>query len=135
MHITSICSRLLTKEVTKQFISSMDGTQAAGLVASLVYVREDRQKKVHVMTLMDACEHLAAVRDYMKCDIEGAELGLVRGSLDFLKRNRINMAFETLRLRDGSFTHQHLQPLLASAGYKVEHLVQGPTHLLYATPT
>jgi len=121
-------------EESGEALFSMDGTQAAGLVESSFYVREDRQKKVGVMTLMDACEHLAAVPDYMKCDIEGAEVGLVRGSLDFLKRNRINMAFETHRLRDGSDTHQHIQPLLVSAGYKVEHLVQGPTSFLYATP-
>jgi FkbM family methyltransferase len=122
-------------EESGEALFSMDGTQAAGLVESLFYVREDRQKMVRVMTLMDACEHLAAVPDYMKCDIEGAELGLVRGSLDFLKRNRFNMAFETHQLRDGTCTHQHLQPLLVSAGYKVEHLVQGPRqNFLYATP-
>jgi FkbM family methyltransferase len=123
-------------EESGEALFSMDGTQAAGLVKSLVYVREDRRKKVRVMTLMDACEHLAAVPNYMKCDIEGVELGLVRGSLDFLKRNRLNMAFETHRLRDGSYTHQQLRPLLVSAGYTVEYSVQGPTrqNFLYATP-
>jgi FkbM family methyltransferase len=123
-------------EESGEALFSMDGTQAAGLVDSLVYVREERQRKVRVMTLEDACAHVGAVPHYVKCDIEGAELGMIRGSLEFLRRERIHMAFETHRLRDGSFTHEHLAPLLAAARYTVEHLTEGPTHqnFLYATP-
>jgi FkbM family methyltransferase len=123
-------------EESGEALFSMDGTQAAGLVDSLVYVREDRQKKVRVMTLEEACAHVGVVPAYIKSDIEGAELGMIRGSLKFLRNNPIDLAFETHRLRDGSFTHEHLKPLLSSAGYRVEHLVQGPTHqnFLYATP-
>ncbi len=123
-------------ESSGEALFSMDGTQAAGLVDSLVYVREDKRRMVRVMTLMDACKHLAVVPDFMKCDIEGAELGVVRGSLEFLERNRFHMAFETHRLRDGSYTHEYLKPLLMSAGYRAEYLVQGPTrqNFLYATP-
>ncbi len=123
-------------EESGEALFSMDGTQAAGLVDTLVYVREERQRKVRVMTLKDACEQVGAIPDYIKSDIEGAELGMVRGSLDFLGNHRIHMAFETHRLRDGSFTHEPLEPLLSSAGYKVEHLVEGPTrqNFLYATP-
>jgi len=123
-------------EVSGAALFSMDGTQAAGLVDSLVYNRDNRQKEVRVMTLQEACEHVGAVPAYIKSDIEGAELGMIRGSLDFLRHNPIDMAFETHRLRDGSFTHEHLQPLLSSAGYRVEHLIEGPTrqNFLYAMP-
>jgi len=122
-------------EKSGEALFSMDGTQAAGLIDSLVYSREDRQKKVRVMTLREACEHVGAVPSYIKSDIEGAELGMIRGSLDFLRNNPINLAFETHRLRDGTFTHEGLEPLLSSVGYRVEHLVQGPTHFMYATPS
>jgi FkbM family methyltransferase len=123
-------------ERSGEALFSMDGTQAAGLVDSLVYVRPERQRKVRVMTLQEACEHTAAVPAYIKCDIEGAELGMIRGSLDFLARQSINLAFETHRLRDGTFTHDLLQPLLQSAGYAVEHVVEAGTrqNFMYATP-
>lgn len=123
-------------EHSGEALFSMDGTQAAGFVDAVVYSRHDREKKVRVMTLEDACRHTGSVPNYLKSDIEGAELGMVRGSFDFIRANPMHMAFETHRLRDGSFTHQHLRPLLSSAGYEVEHAVLGvnPQHFLYATP-
>ncbi len=123
-------------ERSGEALFNMDGTQAAGLLDSVVYAKADKAKAVQVLTLEDACRQTGAVPHYIKCDIEGGELGMVRGSLDFLKANPIHMAFETHRLRDGSFTHDHLQPLLSSAGYKVEHAVLGvtPQNFLFATP-
>ena len=89
-----------------------------------------------MLTLEGACGQVEAIPDYIKADIEGAELGMVRGSLEFLKSNPINMAFETHRLRDGTFTQDYMEPLLSSVGYIVEAAVLGFTkqNLLYATP-
>jgi FkbM family methyltransferase len=124
-------------EVSGEALFSMDGTQSAGLVDSLVYVRSDKQAVVPVLTLEDACKQAGAVPDYIKTDIEGGEIGMVRGSLDFIKQHPIQMAFETHRLRDGSFTHHVLEPLFREAGYQAEHVVTGPTrqNFLYATPS
>jgi FkbM family methyltransferase len=124
-------------ERTGHAMFSMDGTQAAGLVDSIVYARGDREKSVRVVTLEDACREVGAVPHFIKSDIEGAELGMVRGSLDFIARNPIHMAFETHRLRDGSYTHHHMEPLLSRIGYRVEYaaLGVGGQNFLYATPS
>ncbi len=123
-------------EQSGEALFSMDGTQAAGLVDTLVYSRADKAKKVRVMTLREACDELDAKPIFIKSDIEGGELGMIRGALDFLSENPMHLAFETHRLRDGSFTHEHLAPLFASAGYDTEHVVEGPTHqnFMYASP-
>lgn len=103
---------------------SMDGTQAAGLTDSLVYVRDGKRRRVQVSTSEDACVAAGIVPNLIKCYIEGAELRMVRGS------------FETHRLRDGSFAHEHLKPILTPVGYIVEHAVSGAggPDLFYATP-
>jgi FkbM family methyltransferase len=131
----TICDTALG-ERSGEAMFSMDGTQAAGLVDSLVYPTRARVEKVEVATLEDVCDRIGAVPHYLKADIEGGELGMIRGSLDFLREHPIHMAFETHRLRDGSFTHDHLTPLLSSAGYFVEHGAGGATtqSFLYATP-
>jgi FkbM family methyltransferase len=123
-------------EQSGEALFSMDGTQAAGLVDTLVYSRADKVKKVRVMTLREACDEVNAVPIFIKSDIEGGELGMIRGALDFLRNNPTHLAFETHRLRDGSFTHEHLAPLFTLAGYDAEHVVEGPTHqnFMYATP-
>jgi len=90
---------------------------------------------VRVILLEDACGELGLVPHFLKCDIEGGELGMVQGSLDFLAR-QAHMAFETHRMRNGSFTHEHLSPLVQSAGYFVERVVEGRARqsFMYATP-
>jgi FkbM family methyltransferase len=115
----------------------MDGTQAAGLIDALVYSRANRTKKVRVMTLREACDEVNAIPGFIKSDIEGGELGMIRGAVDFLRDNPMHLAFETHRLRDGSFTHEHLAPLFAFARYDAEHVVEGPTHqnFMYAKPS
>lgn len=123
-------------EFSGEAVFSMDGTQAAGFVDSIVYSRPEMTKTVQVLTLADACSWAGSIPHFIKADIEGAELGMVRGSVDFLRSNRIDIVFETHRLRDGSFTHDHLKPLLSSAGYEVEVMVLGlmKQNLLFATP-
>jgi FkbM family methyltransferase len=114
----------------------MDGTQAAGLLDFVVYPKRNKVRTVQVLTLEDACRRAGTVPHFIKSDIEGGELGMIRGSIDFLRTNPVHMAFETHRLRDGSFTHQYLQPLLSSAGYLVESYIPeiARQHFLYATP-
>jgi hypothetical protein len=54
-------------------------------------------------------------------DIEGAELGVVRGALSFLKScRRMRFVMETHRMRNGSNTETELVPMFKSAGYTVK---------------
>ena len=52
-------------------------------------------------------------------DIEGAELAVVAGAVDFLRRYPVQWAIETNHLIDGAMTYAPIERLFRSAGYRV----------------
>ena len=57
----------------------------------------------------------------MKMDIEGAEVDLIKSSLEFLRAHPLHLAFDSYhRLRDGTHTYTQLEALLRTAGYATE---------------
>jgi FkbM family methyltransferase len=102
---------------TAQF--KMDGTMSASLVGSMRY--SDCSKPVNVQTysLEDACGLVGVVPSYIKADIEGAEVGFVKGALKFLQTHAIEFAFESGHpLQDGSMASTHLERMFSGIGYK-----------------
>jgi FkbM family methyltransferase len=96
----------------------MDGTMSAGLSDSLSYAAAENSRVVQTLGLKDACEQFGAVPNYIKMDIEGAELSVVAGGLDFLKENPIHMSIESNHLVGGKFTSGPLEKLFDSVGYR-----------------
>ena len=73
---------------------------------------------VETLSLVDACERFGCVPNYAKLDIEGAELGVVESSSEFLKKNPVHLSIESNHWVNGSFTSGPLEQLLGGAGYR-----------------
>lgn len=99
---------------------AMAGSMVSGFADVLRHRGGADVRDVAVMTLAEACERYG-VPDLVKLDVEGAEVGIVRGSLDFLRAHRIPIAAETLHWTPADrWAYQDLDPLLRSIGYSVE---------------
>ncbi len=55
--------------------------------------------------------------DFVKMDIEAAEIEVIEGAVDFMKTQPINFAIASYHLRDGQETYHVVEKLLQSAGY------------------
>jgi len=95
----------------------MDGTMGAGLSDSLQYVPSGTAKTVETLSLQDACDRFGSVPNYMKIDIEGAELNVIASSLDFLRSHPIYLAIESNHVVDGKLTSGPLDSMLSEVGY------------------
>ena len=97
----------------------MNGSTGAGISEHLVYSQKANQSAVETLSFQDACAQYG-VPDFVKLDIEGGEVDVIRGALSFLKANRnIALCVETHRMRDGSSTEIPVKSLLDSIGYSV----------------
>ena len=104
---------------------NQDGTMSAGLVDYAVYGNTGQRISVETLSLEDACREFG-VPQFIKMDIEGAEVDVIRASEDFLKRHPIHLAFDSYhRTRDGQFTWMLLEPMLRSYGYEVRTSLEG----------
>ena len=82
-NVTTVKTALSDKTGTATFC--MDGTMSAGLSDSLGYSSAADMREVETLSLEDACNKFASTPNYIKMDIEGAELGVVASSIGFLK--------------------------------------------------
>lgn len=95
-----------------------DGTMGAGLVAHSVYGATGQAVDVETLSFKDACERFGKP-DFVKMDIEGAELAVMESAHAFLREHSIDLAFDSYhRMRDGRFTWMLLEPMLRSMGYE-----------------
>ncbi|MES2392528.1 MAG: FkbM family methyltransferase [Acidobacteriota bacterium] len=98
----------------------MGGTMASGISDFVVYSDSKQMKEVPTISMEDACAELGCVPDFVKMDIEGAELALIRGAKEFLKQHPVNFAIESYHRVDGEYTYVKLDPLFAEIGYEYE---------------
>lgn len=106
---------------TGRALFNMDGSMGAGLVEYVIYPDTGTKKEIEVVTIEDCCNRIGCVPHFIKMDIEGAEVGVIRSSLDFLKKTPIHFAFDSYhRTKDGSLTCYTLETLFESIGYSVE---------------
>jgi FkbM family methyltransferase len=96
----------------------MDGTMSAGIRDYLYYSDGNATRRVETLSLPDAGAEYGAPR-YIKMDIEGGELAVVSGAIDYLRTHRIHWAVETNHLIDGTLTHAPLERMFRAAGYNV----------------
>lgn len=70
--------------------------------------------------------------DFLKMDIEGAEIEAIKGSKETLRNNNANLAIASYHVLNGKKTYIELERLLKNLGYKTE--TSFPQHLTtYAT--
>ncbi|MBU0708054.1 FkbM family methyltransferase [Patescibacteria group bacterium] len=98
---------------------------------------EDGDKPKHVKdiactTLDDKVKRLGLTKiDFIKMDIEGAELEFMAGAQEALKITK-NLAIACYHIRDGKMTRDIMEPQLQAMGYKTS--IGFPLHLtLYAS--
>lgn len=115
-NVTPVKAALSDKTGTATFC--MDGTMSAGLSDSLSYSAGEHSREVETICLQDACKRFGSVPNYVKMDIEGAELSVVASGIEFLKDHPIHLAIESNHMVDGRFTSGPLEDLLGSAGYR-----------------
>jgi FkbM family methyltransferase len=113
---------------------NMDGTTAAGLSECLPYPATGPQVMVEAISFADACAEFG-VPAFMKMDIEGAEVEVIRAALPVLRGQRVHLAFETgHRLPDGAYTWKPVGTLLRSIGYSVESSNESGQMFTWARP-
>lgn len=96
-----------------------DGTMSAGLVRHSIYGHTGGHIQVQTISLCDACAQFGFPQ-FIKMDIEGAEVGVIQASASLLKGHPISLAFDSYhRMRDGRFTWMLLEPMLHNIGYEV----------------
>ncbi len=96
----------------------MDGTMTAGIRDYLYYSHGSAARHVETLSLLESARAAYGPPRYIKMDIEGAELAVVTGAIDYLRQHRIHWAVETDHLIDGTLTHAPLERMFHSAGYK-----------------
>ena len=114
-NVVPIRKALDSKTGVAQF--QMDGTMSAGILDYLYYSDGNAARSVETLSLPDASTEYGAPQ-YIKMDIEGGELAVVSGAIDYLRQHRIHWAVETDHLIDGTLTHAPLERMFHSAGYK-----------------
>jgi FkbM family methyltransferase len=116
-NVTPVAKAMSGKSGTATF--NMDGTMAAGLSEYLIYPNTGRQVAVETMSLAEACGTFG-VPAFVKMDIEGAEVDVIKAALPLLRQTPINLAFDSYhRLRDGTYSAAPLEEMLRSTGYSV----------------
>lgn len=76
---------------------------------------------VEVISLADAYAQFNLTRlDFVKMDIEGAELEVIEGAKEFLKDKNVHFAIASYHNRDGEQTYKALEKMFAGIGYQSE---------------
>jgi FkbM family methyltransferase len=112
----------------------MDGTLASGFADLVTYPGTGVLKTVEVLTLEDAILEVGAVPRFVKMDVEGAEIGIVTRSLEYLTKQPIHFAADSSHIVEGKMTCGALDTLFASIGYKVLSSADSGQMFTWATP-
>jgi FkbM family methyltransferase len=97
-----------------------DGTVSSGIREYLLYSDRGQSVAVPSISLPDACEEFGCVPQYVKMDIEGAEVAVIEGASDFLRRHAIHFAIESYHPVAGELTFETLHRIFPTIGYSVE---------------
>ena len=131
-NVTIVKKAVDAKTGTSYF--NADGTMGAGLVEHSVYASTGRRIAVETLSLEDVFRQFG-VPQFIKIDIEGAELAVIQASTDLLQQKHPYLAFDSgHRMRDGRFTWMLLEPMLRSMGYLVESSTEFGQMFTWAKP-
>lgn len=76
---------------------------------------------IEVLSLADAYNQLGLQHlDFVKMDIEGAELEVLEGAKEFLKGKNVHFAIASYHLRNGQPTSKALERIFSDIGYHAE---------------
>lgn len=101
-----------------------------GEVSTVIFNSEDQDKKdketisTLMTTLDDLCTQMSGKIDYVKMDIEGAEIEALEGAQECIKSHRPKMIIATYHLRDGVPTRYFVESYLKNF-YRTVFSVEG----------
>jgi FkbM family methyltransferase len=98
---------------------NMDGTMSAGLSGFPVYEDKRYTRSVPTISIPDACSDFGEAPNYIKMDIEGAEVIAIDAAKHFLKIRPIHFAIESNHRVGGELTCKALEQTFAGIGYQV----------------
>lgn len=131
-NVTPLTKALAGKTGTAKFI--MDGTMDSGIDEFLVYKGPGEVKDVVTLSIADACAELGSVPQFIKMDIEGAEIAAIEGSADFIRTHPIHFSIESYHRVDGEYTFRALHRIFTTLGYRVESSAEFGQMFTWATP-
>lgn len=105
----------------------------SALGTSSIYLSKESQNEeenfnIDVVRLDDQLQKLNVNRvDFIKMDIEGAEIEAIKGCNEILRQNNVNLAIASYHVVNGSMTSGLLEDLLKDMGYQAE--TTNPDHL------
>jgi FkbM family methyltransferase len=116
-NVTIVRKAIDVKTGTAYF--NADGTMGAGLIEHSVYGSTGQRTAVETLSFEDACSQFG-IPQFVKMDIEGAEIAVIQSAAEFLEKHPMHLAFDSChRMRDGRFTWMLLEPMLRTLGYEV----------------
>jgi FkbM family methyltransferase len=131
-NVVPVKAALSGKTGTARFC--MDGTICAGLTETVWFTAAKRNVEVETLSLEDACARFGSVPTYVKMDIEGAELDVIRAAQGFLRGHAIHFAIESNHIVAGEFTSGPLDAMLRRAGYRAWSSDEYGQRFTWATP-
>ena len=74
--------------------------------------------EVSVLSLPDACVAVGRTPDFIKMDVEGAEIEVLEGAQDWLRTHRPRWVMDTNHRIGGKFTDARVERILTTYGYR-----------------
>ncbi len=129
-NLGSLCLNLIRHDLSNTWVlpfamtaeSGIANFYAEGSMASRLALPEYRRGliiPVRTISLRDACERFG-VPDYIKMDIEGAEVEVLSAARDLLTREAITFAIDTAHDKEHGYTFGPVESILRSCGYQKE---------------
>lgn len=97
-----------------------EGSLGSALLNVLKRGNKKTIQRIEVLSLEDVYKMYNLDRvNFIKMDIEGAELDVIKGSLDFIKKRNINFSIASYHIVNGEKTNIVLEKLFKEIGYSV----------------
>lgn len=106
---------------TTRVYFNAEGNVGGSMASLLQRPFYENLSKVDVVSISDFyTEYGLNKLDFIKMDIEGAELDVIAGSKDFIERNNLNFAIASYHVVNGTRTYTKLEKLFLTMGYQFE---------------
>jgi FkbM family methyltransferase len=119
-NVTIVKKALWKEKTTLKF--NAEGGLGGGLVATINRDKSmlNQQISIEATTMEEVMNDLNLQRiDFVKMDIEGAELEVLQSSTSLLARHKTHLAVASEHLRDGQLTFGRVESILKGADYQV----------------
>ncbi len=120
-NVTLVPHALWETTTTLKFASTADPGATLSLLASR-HPKEGRQIEVSALSPAEAFARIGRVPDFIKMDIEGAEVEVLAAMAPLLRAHDrpVRLAVASYHIRDGRLAHELITPGLQAAGLTVE---------------